>query len=864
MNIRLVTVIWGADFVSMFLRIGLRSLLAEGNLIDLARRHQVIYTIYTTEEDMRLIEGSPFFTHLRQFVNVQFSFFTKHEIDSAHYGSHNVLWQRGVEVARRNKEILFFLIPDLLYARRTLLRWASRFEEGCRALYTPGPQVVLETILPEVEEKFPLGTEPITLESTEITQLLLSHLHPMHAGMMRQAQRRVPFAEYDIRPIRGYGFVLREQSSQPFCIDIAYFERLTNFNPTDHLDAIRTEPCSTLSVEPLFKRVEWYYRPWKLDATRLTQLGGWWDYFGPPGCVKDSETAHVIIRDAGDSIFTDKVQAIDGGRFFRAQMAVSTRQYQLVFHLRELGLRRSAEILSLAMYAARLRRRVNLSGDFVLMVPNNDAFERIEDATLKRWLAPGRESELIDILKDHILPGGQAGSMDSWKTARGFPIQPLARSAKVVDGPITEKGFCIYIVDRILDRDAVQSLNVIPAAANEQNGSISVGALSPASGGGMGPWGYPALVFRFRLLKWAYIAFYVPLLETVLAIPFYFHARWRGMARWLYRLGRYGFRLLRDFLLKIGGTLVSVLKPQLRKLYLRLRLVPKIGRTMEIALQVYRLWRSDGKRAILRLVISYLVRYSMTEGIARRMIYLETGVSRVKLAVMTKGILGAVKWGYLEVRRRFTNWMKISPKVSNSHLQLLGKVQIARSLLAMSNVLKEYEDATLPAGLHSSPRHFVEKILEINNLTTHDSNKFEEKLFMLAKQNPRWAECWLELGYLALDNSDFTKALKYFERASRAHRISSSTDYVDPCSLALTECARILRAVGGFGDASTNYSTSLSRDPRQSVACIEYAQLLRETGREIESLEYFSRGVSFEETKWSLPKTIRDARQIQL
>ncbi len=51
MKIRLVTVVWGREFVEIFLRIGLRTLLAEGNAPALARAHQVTYTIYTTPED---------------------------------------------------------------------------------------------------------------------------------------------------------------------------------------------------------------------------------------------------------------------------------------------------------------------------------------------------------------------------------------------------------------------------------------------------------------------------------------------------------------------------------------------------------------------------------------------------------------------------------------------------------------------------------------------------------------------------------------------------------------------------------------------------------------------------------------------
>ena len=51
MKIQLTTVIWGEVFVKLFLKISLKSLLSEGNLISISKNNDIIYTIYTTPED---------------------------------------------------------------------------------------------------------------------------------------------------------------------------------------------------------------------------------------------------------------------------------------------------------------------------------------------------------------------------------------------------------------------------------------------------------------------------------------------------------------------------------------------------------------------------------------------------------------------------------------------------------------------------------------------------------------------------------------------------------------------------------------------------------------------------------------------
>ena len=86
MKIRLATVVWGREYAGYVSACrSATPLLAEGNAPDLARAHQVIYTIYTTPEDARLLEAAPAFARLRAAVDVRLALFAAGEAGSDNY-----------------------------------------------------------------------------------------------------------------------------------------------------------------------------------------------------------------------------------------------------------------------------------------------------------------------------------------------------------------------------------------------------------------------------------------------------------------------------------------------------------------------------------------------------------------------------------------------------------------------------------------------------------------------------------------------------------------------------------------------------------------------------------------------------------
>src|SRR5262249_38499643 len=112
MKIRLVSVVWGARFSDIFLRVAVRSLLSHGNIAALVARHEVRYTIETTADDARIMRSSLQFQALEALLPVDFSIFNAGDIDTERPSSHRQLLHHAAETARRNGEILFLVIAD--------------------------------------------------------------------------------------------------------------------------------------------------------------------------------------------------------------------------------------------------------------------------------------------------------------------------------------------------------------------------------------------------------------------------------------------------------------------------------------------------------------------------------------------------------------------------------------------------------------------------------------------------------------------------------------------------------------------------------------------------------------------------------
>lgn len=837
MKFRLVSAIWGADFVDAFVRLTLPTLLAPGNLPTLCARHSVVYTIYTTKEDAERITAAPVFRKIAAVCPVNISLFSTEEIDPNHFGSHDDLWQRSVDLARRNREILFFIIPDILYGDGTLTNWARRFEEGYKAVYSPGPQVVLETIYDEVDAQFPNAADGVVIDAGRLREMLFRHMHPIPIMMDRNSPHRIGHAEYDVRAVPGRGMVVRVLASHPFCIEPAFFGGLQAHNPTDHLDRIAFEPVSVLSAEPLFKHVAWYYRPDTLGEPELTQLGFWWRSFSPPACMRESAQTYDFVLDDDDVWQRDKVRARAEGVFFRAQLLAASTAATLFLDLAGRRFSNAARFLAATLMAARLRRLITLRGDETLLVPVDTAFGGADGAWAWSLLAAGKTGEAVRLLRDHIVFTGADGKL---RTLNGRLLDELDSEATVAGDAFFIAGMRALPVARILrpkTEAAPQRIRAINAARR------ALRRLPPA-----------AVPTRTDA------AFRPP--QSKKKVKFAPHApsgppqpsmrmRLRAAAR--ERAKRIVWRVLEQ-----NRNLV-------RRVFLLMASVPGLRRPAAMSQRTLDYAYRHGLRAtITRVRGEFRGSRAMNLGPNRDAVLLkDTAIPLYDTGALSMSEMPSI---VAEATKQASETEPaaapaLRPREDVTVADALRDVRLLRGLEAMASVLDCYEQSVLTGKLASAPAALVRAQKE--RLAGGDTALRAERLLRsILALHPDCAEAALESGYLLRDQGRRDDAKRAFETASKGTRAAAAE--ADARALAAAELAGMLAEEGDLRAAADNYALSLSLTKPQSIVHYRYGEVLRRLGDIDAASEQFAMAMNASHLTWPFPKAGRDARRIEL
>jgi hypothetical protein len=849
MRVRLTTVIWGSDFVDTFLRLTLRSLLAPGNVPALSAFCETGYTIFTTEEDRRLMEAAPLFGELRQHLDLRIVTFTTREIDASHFGSHSDLWVRGLDLARRNQEVLFFIIPDIIYADGTLMRWAKRLQEGFRAIYSPGPQVVLETIYEEFAQRFPSQDQPIALDEVQMRELLLRHLHPIPITMDRTSARRTGHAEYDLRAVPGRGLVIRVLSSHPFCVDPSFFNELRSFNPCDHLDRLAFEDVTVASAEPLLKHVSWYYRPNRLGSADLTQLGFWWSAFSPPACVKESGHVYDIPLREDAPWREQRAVAVAAGAFLRTQLAAASLLARLFLGLAQQGFPNAAGFLAAASLVAVIRRRLVLTGEETLLVPCDGAFGGEAGAAAWRLIEERDFKGIAALLRAHVVRFEDDGSAF---TLAGKPIRELAQDTKVLDGPKMIAGFRVLAINRILPPDRNGTAIPRPRRATQQiapatPGQVTLPGLWDAARHDAPTHSFaprsPALSLEFEAL---------PPRRRPERPMRHLSARARKVAsRAAWRLLDRNRNLLRRTVLFFSGiswargvaaaaeqTIAYAYRHGLRATYVRIRVelngrVPtKVGPNRDAALLT------------------------------------DTAVPNYDRATIEDIDPGA-PLEELEATAVTAAQMPADPatpalidnKPDEQIEKALRAVRLVRGLEAVEEILGSYETQIL-RGLSSSAPLALVRTLRRNWCGDGVNARFvaETALRDALKVHPDDPEILTELGYLLRDAGRFDEAVAVLSAsASSNSRVGSAAD---ARAKAATELGEIYSEQGKCEEAVAAFERAISMAPVTSATRYQHGEALRKLGRIRDAVDAFARAMTASHPTWVFPKAGRDARLI--
>jgi tetratricopeptide (TPR) repeat protein len=203
--------------------------------------------------------------------------------------------------------------------------------------------------------------------------------------------------------------------------------------------------------------------------------------------------------------------------------------------------------------------------------------------------------------------------------------------------------------------------------------------------------------------------------------------------------------------------------------------------------------------------------------------------------------------------------------VPKSAIAALHDVRLVRSLLAIENLLGYFSAAALPKTMSSAPLDLIRGVLQANGLGDEQADlAVEQTLQSLVKEHPEYAEFWLELGYLRVDQNRVDEALDCYARAAsgRAIIVAPQDGTAHPSIQARINAARIMADRGDFTAARREYAVALALANGQSMAHIEYGLLLRKDGQTDKALAHFAAGTGYDWPSWPVPKAGRDVTKL--
>jgi len=403
LKLRVLTVVWGREFVDRFLKGTLRSLASPNNLPALAANFDLVYELIAPQADIDHVKTHPAYRALADRVRFSFRPLPTGHIDTGNSMSHWVLWNEAVERAKRDDSYVITVAADHIFADGALRRWAELFEQGYLAVYCPGMQVVAETIEAELSRDF--GQEPvIALRRDEMIGLMFRHFHPVMLAMCRTSPRWMAHPEFHLRGVPGNGIVQRIMTSHSVAFNPARIAMTENFCPVEKLDQVAFEPSWFLSAEPFFKYLNLYLRPWRMDDETMSHYGVWGDGFFLAANLREQAHTYTYAL-PGQSIAKACLQKeeIASGRYV-AQMQAARKIHRVWRTLHENGLLAAARWLAAAHLMGRLRRKLAVRGPMTLLVPDDPAMVALGRENVEQLLSGGARA-LIDAVRAHLIEG---------------------------------------------------------------------------------------------------------------------------------------------------------------------------------------------------------------------------------------------------------------------------------------------------------------------------------------------------------------------------------------------------------------------------------------------------------------------------
>lgn len=235
-----VTAVWGAEFIELFLQTCVPNQLSPGNLPALPPGSR--YRVLTTAADAPTLAQDGRLDPVRRVLPVDVVAVDMGKAGEAakpgqirnRYQMMTACHRRAVADAADVEAALIFLAPDIVLAEGTIGSLVRLHREGYRAVLTANLRLARERVLASLARAGRVSA----LAPRELVRLAMSHLHPATDSMMVDGETAndFPVAVYWPVPDRGAldGVFVRSLSLHPLLLDPVRRRELPRFTIDGH------------------------------------------------------------------------------------------------------------------------------------------------------------------------------------------------------------------------------------------------------------------------------------------------------------------------------------------------------------------------------------------------------------------------------------------------------------------------------------------------------------------------------------------------------------------------------------------------------------------------------------------------------
>lgn len=244
-----VTAVWGAKFMELFLDVCVPNQLSQGNLPSLPPGSR--YRIFTGSEDHAALAASPRLDDVRRVLPVDIIEVDLTELDpQANPNTYKMMTachRRAVADAAVVDAALIFLAPDFVLGEGTIAGLVRIHSGGARAVLTANLRLARESFLAAWAEY----RDVRALAPRQFVRLAMRHLHPGSESLMIDASTTNDFPTLVCWPVRANenldGVVVRAFHLHPMLVDPVH---RTTF-PTGTIDGHYVMECCSDPAECL-------------------------------------------------------------------------------------------------------------------------------------------------------------------------------------------------------------------------------------------------------------------------------------------------------------------------------------------------------------------------------------------------------------------------------------------------------------------------------------------------------------------------------------------------------------------------------------------------------------------------------------